>query len=225
MKNGARNTAIENCKNKLLFCLDSDNILEKNSISRLKAHLISNNADVVCFHKVCYFRDNMHNVTHKWIYHKSEFSLSDYLSTIKVPGASGNYMFTKESWRRAGGYPEFSGALDTWGFGFRQIVTGSKMVVLPNSHYLHRYGYDSYWVRESKKGKISLTALQIVAPFLDMFRASDVNYMVSKKGRHSWFENVDRHPIRLKNNNYSLMLLFKRDIYKKINYKIRKLLN
>jgi len=219
----ARNTAIENCKNELLFCLDSDNILEKNSISRLKMHLIRNNADIVCFHEVCYFRDNIHNVTHKWIYHKSEFNLSDYLSTIKVPGASGNYMFTKESWGRAGGYPEFSGALDTWGFGFRQIATGSKMVVLPNSHYLHRYGYDSYWVRESKKGKISLTALQIVVPFLDMLRASDVNYMVSKKGRYSWFENIDRHPIRLNDKHFKLISSFA-DLFRNIIFRIKRLL-
>lgn len=195
----ARNTAIENCKNELLFCLDSDNVLEKNSISRLKEHLINNNADVASFQKLYYFTGNIQNITHEWVFHRNEYTLADCLSTIKFPGASGNYMFTKKSWEKSGGYPEFAGALDAWGLGFRQVATGSKMVVLPNSYYFHRHGHDSYWVRESKRGKVSLSALQIVIPFIDLFKNSDVQYITSEKGRHSWFENVDNHPIRLKN--------------------------
>jgi hypothetical protein len=111
-------------------------------------------------------------------------------------------MFTKTSWRIAGGYPEFAGALDTWGFGFRQLVTKAKMMVMPNSYYYHRYGYESYWFREAKKGKASLTALQIVLSFLDLLEPEDVDYIMSPAGRNVWFEDLDQHPLKLKNSDY-----------------------
>jgi hypothetical protein len=107
-------------------------------------------------------------------------------------------MFTKESWIRAGGYPEFAGSYDAWGFGFRQLATGAKMVVMPESFYFHRHGHDSYWVREARKGNASLKVLQILLSFLDMFDQEDVDYIMSRKGRYDWFENLERHPIKLK---------------------------
>ena len=107
-------------------------------------------------------------------------------------------MFTRESWHRAGGYPEFSGALDAWGFGFRQLATGSKMRALADSFYFHRYGHESYWIREKKKGKISLTALQIILPFIDLIKEEDANYILSNKGRDDWFTNLKSRPLRLK---------------------------
>jgi hypothetical protein len=107
-------------------------------------------------------------------------------------------MFTKESWERANGYPEFAGALDTWGFGFWQVATGSKMICMPDFYYFHRYGHESYWVRQAKKGNISLTALQIILPFLYLFNERDVDYIMSRRGRYTWFDNLGQRPIRLK---------------------------
>ena len=45
----SRNTGIDNSKNNLLFCLDSDNILEKDSISKLKSALIETKSDCCAF--------------------------------------------------------------------------------------------------------------------------------------------------------------------------------
>src|ERR1700731_2316616 len=42
----ARNTAVENAKHELLFCLDADNVLVPLSIAPLKKYLIDNKADV-----------------------------------------------------------------------------------------------------------------------------------------------------------------------------------
>lgn len=194
----ARNTAIENTKNDVLFCLDSDNILFPGSIKRLMTFMLDNQADVATFGEVRYFVDHQENVTHSWKYNKKTV-LADCLSKFAVPGASGNYMFTKESWIKAGGYPEYTGALDTWGFGFRQLATGSTMKSMPDSYYLHRYGYESYWVRDSKiKGKISLSALQMLIPFFYLIKERDINYMMGRWGRYKWFENLEKRPIRLK---------------------------
>lgn len=193
----ARNTAIENVQHDILFCLDSDNILMPSSISKLQEYMLRNSAHVAAFGEICFFIDHRANITHKWIY-KEETALADCLSSHIVPGASGNYLFTRESWRRAGGYPEFAGAMDTWGFGFRQLATGSKMVSMPDSYYLHRYGYESYWVKESKLGKISQINLEILRPYLDLLLEEDVDYIQSAAAGNSWFDHLPTRPIRLK---------------------------
>jgi glycosyltransferase involved in cell wall biosynthesis len=193
----ARNTAIELTSHPLLFCLDSDNILVPGSVLRLKEFLLTSGADVAAFKEVHFFKNNPSNVTLKLIFEPTT-TLADYLSGPVVPGANGNYMFTRESWLRAGGYPEFSGALDAWGFGFRQVATGSRMMTLADSFYLHRYGYESYWVREKKKGNNSLIALQLIIPFIDLIEEEDVKYMIGKEGRQNWFSNLQNRPIRVK---------------------------
>ena len=194
----SRNTAIENSKNPLLFCLDSDNILVPESVPKLKEFLLASGSDIAAFGEMHYFRDNKDNVTLKWFF-RPETTLADYLSGQVVPGASGNYMFTRESWHRAGGYPEFAGALDAWGFGFRQLATGAKMMAMAHSFYFHRHGHDSYWIREKKKGKISLTALQIIIPYVDLIEEKDVNYIFSEQGRNDWFNNLKYRALRVKN--------------------------
>ena len=193
----ARNSAIENTQNQIIFCLDSDNILVPESIQKLKAFLENSGADAASFQELHYFKDNKDKVTHKWIFKQGITTLADYLSGSIVPGASGNYLFTKDSWYRAGGYPEGCW-LDTWGFGLRQVATGSKMCIMPNSYYYHRYGYESYWVREARKGKISLTALPVLIPFFDLLSIKDIDYIMSRKGRDVWFTNLEKHPVRLK---------------------------
>jgi glycosyltransferase involved in cell wall biosynthesis len=194
----ARNTAIEAAKNTLLFCLDSDNILERNSIGPLRQFLLGSAADAAAFHRLHYFTDSKEHVTHRWEFTEGLVTLADYLAGPVVPGASGNYMFTRDSWLRAGGYPEFVGALDTWGFGLRQVATGQKMVVMPDSYYYHRHGHESYWVRDARGGGLSLTALQILIPFLDQIVDDDVDYIMSRKGRHTWFNALAQRPLRVK---------------------------
>lgn len=75
------------------------------------------------------------------------------------------------------------------------------MMVMSDSYYYHRYGYESYWVRESKKGQTSLTATQIIIPFIDLINDKDVNYIMSRQGRKSWFGDLGKRPIRLKSGD------------------------
>lgn len=194
----ARNTAVESAHNELIFCLDSDNVLVEGSLKKLKSYLIEQSADVASFQELHYFNNCITDMTHRWVFKRGQITFADCLAGFVVPIASGNYLFTKESWLRAGGYPEFAGALDAWGFGLRQVATGSKMVVLPDSFYFHRCGHESYWVRDSKKGNISLTALQIVIPYIDLIVDKDINYIVGCKERRVWFEQLDKRPLRLK---------------------------
>jgi len=194
----ARNTATKNARNSILFCLDSDNILEPGSIYPLKKFMLDNKADIACFQEFRFFIKNPVKISHnKWILKPGIYSLADYLAGPVSPGASGNYMFTKESWVRAGGYPEFAGALDTWGFGLRQVATSSKMMVLPNSFYYHRIGNDSYWVRFTRSTNASNLALEILTPFFGLIDKESTDYILSEKGRNEWFERLEDHPIKV----------------------------
>jgi glycosyltransferase involved in cell wall biosynthesis len=193
----ARNTAVEHCIHPILFCLDSDNVLESNSIQKLKEYMQNTGADVAAFQELYFFKENKECIDFKWTFKEEENLLAEHLCTTQVPGSSGNYMFTKESWLRAAGYPEV--VLDTWGFGFRQVMTGSKVYVMPNSFYYHRYGHDSYWIRgaEKRKKAVSMMALQVLIPFSDQIDERYLDYIMSRKGRYTWFSKLSKKPIRL----------------------------
>lgn len=195
----ARNTAIDKARNEIVFCLDSDNVLEKNSITPLKKFMLEQKADVASFGGLRYFKDGTEKekTTHTWIYKEPDFTLQDALSTVKFPGASGNYMYTKEIWHRVRGFIPHTFGIDNWSYGIRVLFEGAKMVVLKDTYYFHRFGMEGDWLAFTKKYTPSLMALSILAPYLDKIKDSDVNYMING-GRHTWFENLDEHPIRLK---------------------------
>ena len=195
----ARNNAVENARHDLIFCLDSDNLLVPGAIAELKAFLLDQQADVATFSESRMFKTDPNTPTLSWRYVPGILTFADYLAGIVVPGASGNYLFTRASWLKAGGYPEYSGALDTWGFGLRQVATGQRMMVMPTGFYCHRHGHESYWTREAAKGKISLTALQLLIPFLDQIVEDDIDYIMGREGRLSWHGTLDHRPIRLIN--------------------------
>ncbi len=194
----ARNTAVEHASHPLLFCLDSDNILAPGCIERLASFLTGSGLDSASFKEVRYFVDGIDEVTHTWVYCDDPITLADTVAGPIFPGTSGNYMFTRKSWSLAGGYPEFAGALDTWGFAVRQLATGTRMAAMPDSHYWHRYGYESYYVRESTSRNLSLQATQVLLPFHDLIQDRDLDYLLSRAARFTWFDAITRRPIRTK---------------------------
>ncbi len=200
----ARNTAVENSKNDLIFCLDSDNILLKGSIKKLKEFMLADTWSVCAFGQLEYFYDFPNAVTHRWIFRDGQVNLEDCFASHIIPPSSGNYLYTKKSWIISGGYPENSGALDAWGFGLAQLVSGNKMGVLPGLSYLHRYGHESYWVRESTANEISTKALELIRPYLSKFEKHSINYLSKKKYQDNWFENIDIKPLKLIDEPYGL---------------------
>ncbi|MFI4860485.1 MAG: glycosyltransferase [Phycisphaerales bacterium JB063] len=196
----ARNSAVDAAKHALCFCLDSDNLVEPGSVAPLRGHLLRTGVDAVGFQELRYFTDEggPDNITHTLVYEDVITDFSRYLATKLVPGASGNYLFTRQSWQRAGGYPEQAGALDAWGFGLRQAATGSTMTVLPGTYYLHRHSHDSYWVRHDRAGTIDAAALDVLRPYFDQLDPRDVRYLQSDQGERTWFAQLNKRPIRLK---------------------------
>ncbi|MEY3866719.1 MAG: hypothetical protein RLZZ338_610 [Cyanobacteriota bacterium] len=185
----ARNTAVSNAKYSIIFCLDSDNILVARSVPKLKKFMLTSGADVAVFREKRFFIGRIENYAegNKWEF-KDITTWADALKTHIVPGASGNYMFTKESWMRAGGYPEFTG-YDTHGFGFRQLATGAKMVSMPDSYYYHRQGWESYYIRYSKEHNISLEMAKVLLPFKHLIAEKDISYIWGE-GKETWYSEV-----------------------------------
>ena len=195
----ARNTAVENARHALLFCLDADNVLEKNSIRPLVRFLQAEQADIASFAELKYFSDSTAAPDESWFFGPQHFTLQHLLAGKLSPGASGNYLFTKDSWQKAKGYSEDLGALDTWSFGFKQLMEGCKMVVMPGSYYFHRRGHQSYYIRDawSKRRSVSLRLIKLIINYIDRFEPGDVDYIFSARGRYTWFDRLEKRPIRL----------------------------
>lgn len=193
----ARNTCVRAARHSLLFCLDSDNLLAPGSVRALMAFMAAQGADVAAFGALHYFMDDPAHVSHASRFKPTAVTLQDVLGEPLVPGSSGNYLFTRDSWLAAGGYPETARALDAWGFGLRQVATGSRMLAMPDGHYFHRIGHASYYVREARRNDTSHLATRLLLPFLDLVEPEDVAYMLGETGRDFWFSQLEERPVRV----------------------------
>jgi len=202
----SRNIGIRRAKNPLIFNLDADNILAPESVSKLKKYLISENADLASFSEYHYFITNPKKITHKWIYKGGIMSLADFLSGPINPGPGGNFLYTKKSWEKIGGYWEYGKGLhEAWGYTLKQLANGSKFVVLPQSFYYHRHGGDSLFARESKKtNESSLMATKMMLNFANLLTDEDSAYIKSDWGSKNWFENFFEHPLHLRSGEIGI---------------------
>jgi glycosyltransferase involved in cell wall biosynthesis len=193
----ARNTAVEQAKHDLLFCLDADNVLLRSSIAPLKEYLISNNADIASFQHQHFFEDDKLTPLYTWSLPPGELSLQIYLGGGNTPGQHGNYLFTKKSWIKAKGYAEGC-SLDTWTFGLRQAITGAKTIVLKDMGYYHRLSPDSYWMRECEPclWANSLKSAIALFPFFNIIEEGFLSYMLGK-GKYKWYYTLKTKPIKL----------------------------
>ncbi|ASU36796.1 glycosyltransferase family 2 protein [Mucilaginibacter xinganensis] len=213
----ARNTAVENAKHDLLFCLDADNVLAPLSIAPLKKYLLDSKADAASFQHQHYFLADKFTPEYIWSIPEGEVSVKSYLMGDNSPGQHGNYLFTKQSWVNAKGYAEGSGALDTWTFGLRQIITGAKMVVLKDTFYYHRLDYaNSYWMSDAEANlwSVSIKATYALFPFFDIIDEGFINYMLGE-GKYDWFYRLKQKPIVLVSKEA------KRDFYTKLHLEVK----
>jgi glycosyltransferase involved in cell wall biosynthesis len=218
----ARNTCIENASNELLFCLDADNVLEKNSIKPLADFMEKNQADVASFKEIRYFAKTTDVIDEIWSFNTGLFTIQNLFTGALSPGASGNYLFTKTSWLKADEYSEDLGALDTWSFGFKQLMAACTMVVMPDSYYFHRRGHDSYYITDawSRRKSVSLRLIKLMINYIDQIHPDDIDYMFSKKGRYTWFNNLEKHPIRLVNKTDAQKIWANDDLKNSLGKKI-----
>lgn len=174
----ARNTSVRNSSGDLIFNLDSDNYLEPNSVALLIEKLDAEGFDCVAFEKLRFFGTREPGREPVFVVPaQGYFDVTVFESGQSMPGVSGNYLFTRESYDRAGGYIEGLGALDTFSFGFAQMATGSKMGVASDTFYWHRDDGKGYVLREIAHGRFYSQFIEVFKHFGELF-THDTNKML-----------------------------------------------
>jgi GT2 family glycosyltransferase len=195
----ARNRAINEARHRLVFMLDADNVLPTDAVASLRRHLVATGADAVCFGEVRLFRDDDEPSRVAWThrYPAGPATFEQYCAMQDPPAAAGNLLFTRDAWRRADGYPEHAGALDSWGFGLRLVASGARVGVCPAGYYHHRIGHDSYWQRDVCPGETDRRALSILRPFLDRLAPESRLYLLQGETQSRWFTDLGKRPLRV----------------------------
>lgn len=189
-----RNIGIRSAQNDLIFNLDADNVLAPGSIALLKSALVQEKADMAAFANYHYFIQSTKLVTHYWYCRPGWFKLEDLFAGHINPGPGGNFLYTKASWERIGGYWEYGKGLhEAWGFTLKQLAAGSKLLVVPNTFYFHRHGHESLFVSESrnKPGEAELLA-KMVTPYKASFSRVDWEYIQQTP---NWYHTLDTKPL------------------------------
>lgn len=211
----SRNTCVLHSRGDIIFCLDSDNVLVPNSVQGLIDVLDQTGCDGASFAEFRFFRGNYEHDS-SW-YLQAPHNMCDLhhiITEVKTPGASGNYLYTRKSYDKAGGYPEGHPA-DTWGFGFRQHATGSSIALLPNSYYWHRFSDTSYWTREDKAGRMKPAYLKVVKEFPQIFTQATWEYLSSRNPDTYYIVHDLGNPCLQLINQEALDRFFKTFEYKK----------
>ncbi len=187
----ARNTCVAQAKGDLLFCLDADNVLVPNTVQQLIEHMDKTGCEAVAFGGVFYFVNNFERVGFfNYDTPHQKYELIDVLQRANSPPWSGNYLFTKASFLRAGGYPEVW-SVDTFAFGLRQVLSKTAITYVPNTFYFHRHGIESYYVRESRSGRIQVHFFELLLSHEELFTPETVLLIrkhknLAQSGRPFW---------------------------------------
>jgi glycosyltransferase involved in cell wall biosynthesis len=190
----ARNTAVEHATHEWVFCLDADNLVDAKSLRLLVEMASTGEWDVIAPAETRFFAASPEQPTHSWVWDDDRVELNDVLRVYETPVASGNYLYTVDVWRRAGGYPEFAGSLDAWGFGVRVLFEGGRFGVCRDSFYLHRQGHESYYIRDNDDRR-SVAAAQILLPYLDRLSERDRARLIGDAELLRFFVELPERPL------------------------------
>lgn len=193
----SRNVGIRQAKNDLIFSLDSDNRLAPNSVPSLKQALLDHQADLATFSKVKFFASTIDKITHEWIFKTGWFGLEDLFAGNLNPAYLNNYLFTKASWEKVGGFQEWhQGLHEAWIFTLKELFAGAKMWVSSTGFYYHRFGHESLTIREYKKQNMEKEILSLaLQDKLEIFPAAEKEYILTHNPE--WLHNLNHRPVRL----------------------------
>ena len=189
----ARNTAILHSQNDWIFNLDADNLAPRKLLKSLAEFIekSSGDAQVVSPQRVVFFDDTTRAISHTWMFRDSELTPEQSISRTVLPRSSGNYMFSKDSWYKSGGYPIAARALENWGFGLRLQLAGYAPRVVPGTLYFHRIGLPSYYVQESKDmERLSLIATAQILEEASRLPSKLVRSLLNVRKARTWLARV-----------------------------------
>lgn len=168
-----RNTAVDHAQADVIFCLDSDDILPKDTLIKMFLFMKEKDCDGVGIHRSIKFIGtdiNAINVIHTFGYPGEKIPKESLLqkNNILCPLYS-TFMFSKKSFTSIGGYPTSHG-FDTQGFAWRFLMNGFTAYTCPDAEYLHRINFhESYYLREYNAGKINYNWQKVLEEFIFVF--------------------------------------------------------
>jgi len=167
----ARNTAVDNAAADVIFCIDSDDSLPDDTLDRMYSRLIEKKCDGMTFSGAYSFskKKENHRLTDFGLDTEKPITLDSLFSG--KPWMVGEYfMYTKESFYTAGGYPT-DHSFDTQGFGFKYNARGLKAYVCPKTFmYKRQFGDQiSYFERAYNSGEFSVNYYLILLEHIEIF--------------------------------------------------------
>jgi len=196
----ASNICVEHSFGDLIFRLDSDNILEKNSINPLVELISETECECASFSSIKFFLEHPEVIENIWEYANTNniCDLNHCVKTGIVPISSGNYMYTRGSFDLANRYPDDCGAMDTWRFGFKQVAMGCRFALLPNSYYYHKINMNGFWAREEAKGTNTKYTYELVRQFSYLFTDESNKWLFSNDVNPNFFTEIENGKLNLK---------------------------
>lgn len=179
----ARNTAVEHSKADIIFCLDSDDILPPDTLSKMLSFMREKKCDGVGIHHSIKFNGkNKENVDHidtfGYAGEKIPFESLIQKDNLYCPLYS-TFMHTRRAFDIAGGYPTEHG-FDTQGFAWRFLASGLIAYTCPGSSYLHRIRFKkSYYIREYNSGKVNYNWQDVLSENLSLFSDETQNFILN----------------------------------------------
>lgn len=190
----SRNAGIAKATGNLIYCLDSDNFFAPKTIQKMIDYLDEKKCDGVAFsERRFFFNKNIKKYSSQFykILDRTVM-LEDMFS--KEPPLLDNFLYTKKSYEKAGGYPENHG-FDTQCFELRYLSAGQTVYFCPNISFYHRQGAKekSYFERVYESGDFSKNMYLIYEELIHLFspvvREKIINYDVFK---NSSMRSIDR---------------------------------
>lgn len=177
----ARNFAIKKAKNKLIFILDADDLVHKESLMKLYRHALKNNFRAH-FAKAKYFSYNESKINGQLdfsnIYGRN-ITYSKYLETLtSMP----NFIFSKKDWKTAKKYPENS-HWDTQNFAAMFLKKVGDVSIASNTIYYHRRfrkNYRSYYERQETSGENFFNSYKLFEIILEDLDIKNLLFLMKK---------------------------------------------
>ncbi len=184
----ACNTCVKNSSGDLIFRLDPQNILAKNSVSKLIDLIDQSAFEAVCFGELKYFTDPFVETGSLRYHTKRKFyRLKDIFRSSDTPCWSGNYLYTRHSYDVVGGYPTEWDGLDAFAFGFQQLEKEFTIGYAEDSYYWHRREIDKANITE--RDHLNLSFFKFLLEYESFFTITSV-WLMEKEIRN--FENHGR---------------------------------
>lgn len=170
----ARTSAVALAKSATIFCLDSDDLLADGTLATMLNFMKEKGCDGVgVHHSVKFNGTDVSNVevTHTFARAGERILLNDLLERDGLCSLYSTFLFSKEAFVRAGGYPTEHG-FDTQGFAWRFLTSGAKAYTCPDTTYLHRVNFhESYYLREAAAGRVNYNWFEIFDEHFHLFSA------------------------------------------------------